>query len=1158
MDMKYISEIANSLAKNHAALMVGAGFSKNAKKISVTKKSFLNWNELSDKFYEAIYSDNDNPGKNYNSSLRLAQEVEVTIGRPALEKIIRDAVPDLEYSPSSVYIKMMELPWNDVFTTNYDTLIERAAEMVTKRRYNVVVSQEDLVNSNDAPRIIKLHGSFPSHRPFIITEEDYRTYPVKYAALVNTVQQALLENIFCMVGFSCEDPNFIKWIGWIHDHLGKSSSQKIYMVSVIHITEAKKKLLSERNIQVIDLENIWPRETISKRITSFFDILHNKVNEKNNRKLWFNLNEINIKPNDKVEEKIKKLKILRKSYPGWIFLPWKMKNKVKYILRNLFLPNNFEKFDIEVQIEYMYEYVKFLDIVGRPILIDEVDKFWNVLKQIDLEHIDNNKVEKNELKHKKQSIELQLLRAFRELSLWENYDECRKKICIEELDYDEKQFLFATDCQYELFRFQAYKLSSHLEEWNLDEGDVYWPIIKSGMFALIGEFSKAKNILIETLISVRKQLMKVGENEYLFSIEESIVSLINYIMQGNEKPNFEECIHAGDLSWWNENEKYCSILNSQMKINQYHEVNYNFDLSEKYSTSFINNFDDKVCALEYWRFLEQTGHSFRLKNVNNTNGLKGSIERLSMYYFHWSLIQILIAQENKLVDYLFGRVNLASISRKNIDNLAIEYLNIFKIIGKSVKPENWFCAKSIYEQAAAVLPQIMARLCYKCSVTILDQFLDATFDICITNIRSNFKEIKLLLKGIIKSYSIEQQESKMEKILSFPIEEDRISGYIDPVNYCKIPNEKYNLKSSSYNRIIFPIRQAIEENKEEKIYALNRLCLLKQLIVLQQEDEEIFFSELRNNVNTHKKCLLYIFDKENNEQFLQEIKRITIKQMKQDTDLQEFSSRSLNYEDFINVLQDMNFTNFDVIEIFDVMKNLVIKTSVWLERNILQAKERIRQTYIIAFKILILIFKENNKTLTENEKEKIKCYFIEIKKIFEDDDIILLPVRYFSDNSYLEKANLERMMLLCKKETISYLIDLFQVLNSLNINYEMNDKISECIEVLCKICIYRMINSKGNELLELSKLLSELIKNYQIPEMELQLLDEKLQYLINETCILKSNSEQEALLKLSCRIEACNIAKELYKKGIQLLCIDQWKKVCTDENEFMEIRHMKF
>ena len=69
--------------------------------------------------------------------------------------------------------KRQELPWRDVFTTNYDTLLERAADKVSKRRYNVVVNQEDLVNSNDAPRILKLHGSFPSQRPFIITEEDY-------------------------------------------------------------------------------------------------------------------------------------------------------------------------------------------------------------------------------------------------------------------------------------------------------------------------------------------------------------------------------------------------------------------------------------------------------------------------------------------------------------------------------------------------------------------------------------------------------------------------------------------------------------------------------------------------------------------------------------------------------------------------------------------------------------------------------------------------------------------------------------------------------------------------------------------------------------------------------------------------------------------------
>ena len=174
----------------------------------------------------------------------------------------------------------MELPWCDVFTTNYDTLLERTADQITNRRYNVVVCQEDLVNSSNAPRIVKLHGSFPSHRPFIITEEDYRIYPVKFAPMVNTVQQSLLENVFCMIGFSCEDPNFIRWIGWIHDHLSKSSSQKIYMIAVTHVAEAQKRLYFEKNIIVVDLQELWPSKSIVERLNAFFARLKACVDKK--------------------------------------------------------------------------------------------------------------------------------------------------------------------------------------------------------------------------------------------------------------------------------------------------------------------------------------------------------------------------------------------------------------------------------------------------------------------------------------------------------------------------------------------------------------------------------------------------------------------------------------------------------------------------------------------------------------------------------------------------------------------------------------------------------------------------------------------------------------------------------------------------------------
>lgn len=359
--MDYIKEIAEAMSANHAAVMIGAGFSKNADKISSTDKWFKNWNELSDMFYDTVYG-NDGPGKEYNSSLRLAQEVEITVGRPKLENILKEAVPDEDYGPSEVYIKLMELPWRDVFTTNYDTLLERAADKVSKRRYNVVVNQEDLVNSNDAPRILKLHGSFPSQRPFIITEEDYRTYPIKFAAMVNTVQQALLENVFCMIGFSCEDPNFLSWIGWIHDNLGKSSSQKIYMISVTHISETKQKLLFDKNIIVVDLQELYPKEEISGRLISFFERLKELLEEKEKKNQWFDLNEIGLSAEASYEEKIKKLRVLNESYPGWIFLPWKMKYKVNCVLEELengeyFFGEKEKLVDISFnkQVEYMYE-----------------------------------------------------------------------------------------------------------------------------------------------------------------------------------------------------------------------------------------------------------------------------------------------------------------------------------------------------------------------------------------------------------------------------------------------------------------------------------------------------------------------------------------------------------------------------------------------------------------------------------------------------------------------------------------------------------------------------------------------------------------------------------------------------------------------------------
>jgi hypothetical protein len=187
------------------------------------------------------------------NALRIASEYEAAFGRRKLDLLIQCQNPDADHQPSSLHRMLMELPWSDVFTTNYDTLLERAE--VPGRSYQPVTKASELTTAF-APRIVKLHGSFPSQTPFIITEDDYRTFPAKFAPFVNSVQQSLIENAFVLIGFSGDDPNFLAWTGWIRDHLGENHAP-IYLVGPLGIGNAERALLVRRGVTPIDLSPLF-------------------------------------------------------------------------------------------------------------------------------------------------------------------------------------------------------------------------------------------------------------------------------------------------------------------------------------------------------------------------------------------------------------------------------------------------------------------------------------------------------------------------------------------------------------------------------------------------------------------------------------------------------------------------------------------------------------------------------------------------------------------------------------------------------------------------------------------------------------------------------------------------------------------------------------
>ncbi len=251
-------------------------------------RQFPEWNDLTAALADRLYPDEKKREEVLreagatSAALRLAQEFEAAFRRTPLVDIVAEEIRDREFEPGSVHQSLLQLRWADVFTTNYDTLLERAAEGVWQQKYDLVRGEADLPIAR-RPRIVKLHGSLPTLRNLVLTEDDYRSYPRKHAPFVNAVQGALAENLFCLFGFSGNDPNFLAWTGWVRDELA-DSSPNVYLFATDTLKPFQRQLLEERRIIPIPIKEISGKESFHDAYRWLFDRL--KVAPQPKRASW--------------------------------------------------------------------------------------------------------------------------------------------------------------------------------------------------------------------------------------------------------------------------------------------------------------------------------------------------------------------------------------------------------------------------------------------------------------------------------------------------------------------------------------------------------------------------------------------------------------------------------------------------------------------------------------------------------------------------------------------------------------------------------------------------------------------------------------------------------------------------------------------------------
>lgn len=322
-DFPAFEAFAKALWRNEAAVMVGAGFSRVCRREPGSPTPPL-WFEFA-RVMEADlgYSEGTGP-----DALRLAQEYHTLHGEDGLTRLIRRLVADDEWEPSELHKRLLEFPWRDILTTNWDTLLERTKPETPDRIYSCVRTVHEIAHQR-SPRIVKLHGSLPSYKPFVFTEDDFRTYPMQFAPFVNLAQQVMLENELCLVGFSGVDPNFLAWSGWVRDTLNVSA-RRIRLVGVLRLSPVTRSLLESRNVTPIDLyplvERLHVSEQHEKALEYFFDALQDL---RPPSPFAWNISTENFgvshdAPEDQKptrEQIAKAWAIEREAYPGWICCP---------------------------------------------------------------------------------------------------------------------------------------------------------------------------------------------------------------------------------------------------------------------------------------------------------------------------------------------------------------------------------------------------------------------------------------------------------------------------------------------------------------------------------------------------------------------------------------------------------------------------------------------------------------------------------------------------------------------------------------------------------------------------------------------------------------------------------------------------------------------
>lgn len=700
-----LDKVKRYLSVGKASVMVGCGFSLNAE--SDGTGQMREWNALNVDLYKSLYGrDPSNTELDRLNPVRLAAQVENTLGSKELDEIIMNALPDKSVYPGVLHKKLMKLRWRDVFTTNYDTLLERSCDE-SGSAYTLVTTKETLLYSK-SPRIIKLHGSFPNIRPFIMSEEAFRIYPQKYPEFVNTVRQSLIENLFCLIGFSGNDPNFLSWLGWIRDVMGEQMTNAIlvdYRPEGYHISE--KQLFANRKIDILNLAEITGLNDYKEALDFFLTYLGTKEHTPK----WsypeddFLYPQKPEKSEKELEEDIRKMEKARKSYPGWVFY----NREISYTNRFPFKGTFYDKLPDKLKLDYLYELDWLLDICLYP---KAVEWYLNALEDVKRNYLTYNGI----VREKATQLLISLLSIYREKRDIDPYLttlDFIKNNCLETLTTKQRSIFYYEQCQWNLAILDYKSVFAILLKWKLMENDYLGALWQSSIYAELGDRQMAEDMLTAYYSRLTTKLLLDGDSAYLTSCKQ----LYSYVILRTIRRNREDVDFSFDKSIDDFKRR---LIDKALKDQPVKTQSHGFNLNQITNTTHWGQggFVNRVLYPEkYIRLCYLHGSTFYQENYYATEEYGIVLSCLADFHFYEAVARLIRSGHKELVEKVVHRGSISHLKKEEASVVFADTMEFLKEVF------NEGCDRRKFNTAYEILIPLLQRLVVKVDdVSVMDLF----------------------------------------------------------------------------------------------------------------------------------------------------------------------------------------------------------------------------------------------------------------------------------------------------------------------------------------------------------------------------------------------------------------------------------------------------